>query len=244
MRYSDILESYLIPAEEGAWLNELKDTAKSQIKEAGKEILPMFSAFAIMCAALGIYSKYKDYKDKKDRQAKTNASNEAHERAMKEAFTKIDSKYKFSSMTKNEYRAFTAKMDDQIEDDIRKLLKPLNSKDILNKIKEEYIKKLHHWYDDDSKTLREEIAEANKIFKPGLFKLVENGGDYICIINGDQDVCSSCYGFGINDDVAEALELKYSDFVNAGLFGVGTGDGDEGCVYPEFVTYETMRKRI
>ena len=215
------LERYLIPAEEGAFLNELKDIAKSQIKEAGKEILPMVGAFSLICAALGIYSKIKDHKERKDREAKTKASNEAHERAMKEAFAKLNAEYKLSSMTKEEYRKFVNKMDDQIENDIQKILKPLNTKEILTKLKANHIAKLQNWYSDDPKTLEEEIKEANKIFKPGLFKL-ENGGDYICIIDGDQDVCITCYCAGINDDVAEALELKYSNFVNAGLFGVGT----------------------
>ena len=174
---------------------------------------------------------------------KQKASDEAHERAMKAVFDKLDTKYKFSSMTKDQYYEFTNKMDDQIENDIRKLLKPLNSKEVLNEIKERYINKLQKWYSADPKTLKEEIAEANRIFKPGLFKLVENGGDYICIIDGDQDVRCSCYAAGINNDIAEALELKYAEFANAGLFSVGIGDGDEGCVYPYFISYETMRKR-
>ena len=242
--YATVLESYLIPAQEGEYLNELKDIAKSQIKEAGKEILPMFGVFGIMCAALGIYSKIKNYKDKKASQAKMKASDEYYERARKDAFNKLDTKYKFSAMTKNDYNKFIDNMYDEIIRDISKMLKPLNSKEILNKYKEKYISKYKkmasyssnpHKYDDD-------IKDADKWFRPGLFKIVANDiPDYVCIIDGDQEINTFCHA--VCEDVAEALELKYSEFCAAGLFGVGTGDGDEGCVYPEFVSSETMRKR-
>ena len=227
--YAKTLESYLIPANE-ALSTETKDALVS------------IGVSAAIFAALGISQKLKDRKAKKDQLAKNKANNETREKALKEAFAKVDQKYKLSSMTKDEYKKFIAKMEDQLEIDVRKILKPLNSKELLNKLKEDYINDYKDYYKDDPKKLESEIAYAEREFRPGLFKIYENAGQDICIVGSDQDISMTC--MGVVSDVAEALELKYSDFVDAGLFSVGTGDGDEGCIYPEFVSYETMRKRI
>lgn len=223
------LDKYLIPANEA-----LSDKAKESLASIG--------IMTVICAALGISQKLKNRKKEKEEKAKNKAIQEKHEQALKEAFDKIDKIYKLSSMTKDEYRAFLKKMYAQVENDLRKILKPLNSKEVLDRLKEDYINDAKSYYKDDPNKLKQEISYANNVFKPGLFKIYENAGDYICITGTDQDINVICSG--VIADVAEALELKYSDFCDAGLFGVGTGDGDEGCVYPDFVSYETMRKRI
>ena len=229
MSYANTLDSYLIPAEEA-----MSDDSKATLASMG--------IMAVIVAALGISQKFKQRKLEKESKSKSYAQQESREKFLKESFQKIDQKYKLSSMSKDEYKDFIIKMEDQIEIDVRKILRPLNSKEVLNKLKEDYIKGCKNWFKDDPKYLESEIKNAENSFRPGLFKIVENAGEYIWIVGGDQSINTHCGG--IVEDVAEALELKYSDFVNAGLFSVGTGDGDEGCIYPYFVSYETMRKRI
>ena len=227
--YAATLEAYLIPANEA-----LDNNSKEKLAEIG--------IMAAIVAVLGISQKFKNRKLKKEQDAKNKVTSEAREKFMKEAFAKVDQKYKLSSMTEQEYKNFINKFLDQLEIDLKKILKPLNSKENINAVKDSYIKDLKNWYKDNPKELENEIAYAEREFRPGLFKIVENCGQYICIIDGDQDINTACGS--VVDEVAEALELKYSDFVDAGLFSIGTGDGDEGCIYPEFVSYETMRKRI
>lgn len=223
------LDKYLIPANEA-----LSDKAKESLASIG--------IMTVICAALGISQKLKNRKKEKEEKAKNKAIQEKHDQALKEAFDKIDKTYKLSSMSKDEYRAFLKKMYIQVENDLRKILKPLNSKEVLDRLKEDYINDVKSYYKDDPNKLKQEISYANNTFKPGLFKIYDNAGDYICITGTDQDINVICSG--VIGGVADALELKYSDFCDAGLFSVGTGDGDEGSVYPDFVSYETMRKRI
>ena len=197
--YASTLESYLIPANEA-----LDSKSKEKIAEIG--------IMAAIVAVLGISQKFKNRKLKKEQDAKNKANNEAKQKFMKEAFAKIDQKYNLSSMTEQEYKNFIYKFEDQLEIDLKKILKPLNSKENINAIKESYINDLKNWYKDNpnSNRLETEIAYAEKEIKPGLFKIVENCGQYICIIDGDQDINMACSS--VVDEVAEALELKYSDF--------------------------------
>jgi len=56
---------------------------------------------------------------------------------------------------------------------------------------------------------------------------VDSEGDYFMICEGDQCFRSS-YGIEIVDIMAKYIKKKYSNY----NLHVGTGDGDEGCVYP------------
>ena len=229
--YSDVLESYLIPAEEA-------------LSQETKESLASIGIMTVIVAALGISQKFKEHKQRKADKAAADRVNRESQIKLKEAFKKVDQKYNLSSMSKDEYSKFVNKKYDEIIKDIEKILRPLNNRKIIEEYKSTYIADLKKWAEEanDPHKYDDDIKEANFYFKPGLFRIEENCiPDYVCIIAGDQAINTHCGD--VCDKVATALEVKYSEFCDAGLFGVGTGDGDEGSVYPEFVSYETMRKR-
>ena len=160
-------------------------------------------------------------KDIKDEENKRNKENEKKNKKLEECKRKAKIAYDNNTFRKNQFiesiskKPHTINDDDELRElilkDARKLISICNKSP---KVKEEFEKSFKKHFSDD------EIND--KSFHNFLGLCVEDEGDYIQIINGTQDDCIALGWF--IDDLADVLEEKWG-------VGIGTGDGDEGCIY-------------
>lgn len=126
----------------------------------------------------------------------------------------------YSKLSKEEQEKVKEAYDKAITDfeklaksELSKLMKEKSFKEQLKK-DIEYCNK-HGWFDSE-----EEYKEYLNYIPPVK---VDNYGDYWIIIDDDQDQCIMYSR--ICTELAKRLEKLTG-------YGIGTGDGDEGCIYP------------
>ena len=96
----------------------------------------------------------------------------------------------------------------------------------INEIYNDIIKFCNKWVSEKNRDkeyqnrIKKSIESSDTINYNGLH--VYDGGDYIEIIDGDQEACIELNW--IVNDLATAVEKEFG-------IAVGTGDGDEGCIY-------------
>lgn len=123
---------------------------------------------------------------------------------------------------KEEYLSKNSHTKDSIinamQNDVKKMVnKAKTDKSILGKMKADVEREAEKW----------ELTTSEKKFSLTYIDY----GDCIEIIDGMQEVHIILSWF--IDDMATVLHEKYSDAITYGLVTVGTGDGDEGCIYIE-----------
>ena len=156
----------------------------------------------------------KGIKDEEDKRNKENKKLEECKRKAKIA-------YDNNTFRKNQFiesiskKPHTINNDDELRElilkDARKLISICNKSP---KVKEEFEKSFKEYFSDD------EINDKSFHDFSGL--CVIDDGDYIIIIDGTQDDRIALSWF--IDDLADVLEEKWG-------VSIGTGDGDEGCIY-------------
>jgi len=123
---------------------------------------------------------------------------------LREKFLSHTSREKLIQNMKNDIKKMVnkAKMDKKFMDDLKKR--------VADKLPE---------YDEDSSNNR-------------WFKLVyHDWGDYVELVDADQIVTSILTKIFIQDVIQKALDIKYVEPIKLGIVKLGTGDGDEGCLY-------------
>lgn len=71
-------------------------------------------------------------------------------------------------------------------------------------------------------------------FKPGMFDSDFDDEGYWVILN-TQDMACAC---DFHWEIADALKMKYSN----PIISFHNGDGDEGCVYINYPTYDDLQR--
>jgi unconventional prefoldin RPB5 interactor 1 len=123
------------------------------------------------------------------------------------------------SAERNKVFAYRKKKEAEFEKLINQELKKIYAdKAFMAKIR----KKIDKWFADgylEADGDDKEYYNSNKVPKPE----VENGGDYWVIINGSQYMRVVCH------DICVKLAHNLEKITG---YSIGTGDGDEGCIYP------------
>ena len=203
-------------------LGDDQQIAEEALSENTKTTLAGIGILALIGAGIGISIKdAKREREWKAKQAKDQRQKEEEKRRADELRPKVIEKWK-SKYGSNWVKA----LNDSLDKDIEKAAKACNNKKVLDSVKA----RINDMYSDDPEYAKELLAQV----KSGIFGY-DDCGDYIQVVNGDQDLCIACCG--VVEDIAKAVEIKYAAEIACGLIGgVGTGDGDEGCVYPSYAT--------
>jgi uncharacterized membrane-anchored protein YhcB (DUF1043 family) len=110
--------------------------------------------------------------------------------------------------------------------DIKKMLSKINQE---AKIKDS---KISLKIQESIKSFKENYPEKHYSEKYKLSMDMSDMGDdsgYIYIIEADQVLTNELSW--ILQDIADALKIKYKDEIATKFLHIGTGDGDEGCIY-------------
>lgn len=177
----------------------------------------------------GFFDKFKSLKN--------NKKSEKIDPEKKKKFEIANNKYKFSTMNKDQYENFINKIQKEAESYIKTAVNKANH-DI------EYLKKVRSDFAEYNALMNMETGDSGdnktlKSIKPGYFKCRWNG-EYWEIIE-DQEVANCC---DLHCNIVEALNNKYSELSSAKIVWFSYGDGDEGCVYFDFASYESMKKKF
>lgn len=211
----------------GTYLQEAYN--KKNVNEAG----------SLLNAPKMIKDFIKKYKEKKAQKRKEKEEEEKIKKQNKELHDKyVKDKAEFESLTSEEKQKLK-KLWNQKEKEFEKLAKTELKKLMSNS---EYKAKVRKEIDKgfEKGLLDPEYDKAfyntNKLPKT----VVENGGDYWVIVDESQEIRIACNC--IVEDLAEILS-------NITGYYIGTGDGDEGCIYPEelmdeFAFYCFYKKEI
>jgi len=156
--------------------------------------------------ALMVSEIVKDYKQAKQKylEMKGKSIDSDEKKELREKFLSHTSREKLIQNMKNDIKKMVnkAKMDKKFMDDLKKR--------VADKLPE---------YDEDSSNNR-------------WFKLVyHDWGDYVELVDADQIVTSILTKIFIQDVIQKALDIKYVEPIKLGIVKLGTGDGDEGCLY-------------
>lgn len=198
------------------------------VTEASSATIDLIGGAILIGGALA-YTKYKE--GKKEKQRTINSQQLKQQRDTK-AFTDFkDLNEKFNFMeSKESYNKFIQKILDDMENDIKKMVATANrDKARFEKIKNK-LRDTFDYSDSDIKQLR---------LGPGYYKCYTDGDDYWVIIE-DQDV--ACVD-DLHYAIVEALEAKASQDKRYSLISLSNGDGDEGCVYYNYSSYDALKKK-
>ena len=177
----------------------------------------------------GFFDKFKSLKN--------NKKPEKIDPEKKKKLEIANNKYKFSTMNKDQYENFINKIQKEAESYIKTAVNKANH-DI------EYLKKVRNDFAEYNALMNMETGDSVdnktlKSIKPGYFKCRWNG-EYWEIIE-DQEVANCC---DLHSNIVEALNNKYSELSSAKIVWFSYGEGDEGCVYFDFIQYENMKKKF
>ena len=165
------------------------------------------------------YKKEKE-KEKKLKHQKEREKEEEEEKRLEKLRKQAKIRYVNNTFRKNQFiesiskKTMTINNDDELREyilkDIRKLINACNKSTKVKKELKESITKFYNKCGYD---------ESESDFN-GL--CVDDQGDYIKIINGNQEDCRALSWF--IDELADVIDEKWG-------VGIGTGDGDEGSIY-------------
>lgn len=220
------LESLLIEGEENLMIDiNDYDIANEKISSATAELI----AGIIMAGGAIVYQKYKENKTKSQSIIKNQNAEKQRQSKISEDIRELDNKYHFMASS-NDYDKFIKSTLNDIEKDIKKMVNVANrDTKRFNAIKEKLKK---NGFDDM------EIKALG--LGPGYYKCIDSLEDYWIIIE-DQDV--ACVD-DLHYAITEALEAKATQDKRYSIFNFTNGDGDEGCVYYSYPSYEQIKKRV
>ena len=177
----------------------------------------------------GFFDKFKSLKN--------NKKPEKIDPEKKKKLEIANNKYKLSTMTEDQYENFINKIQKEAESYIKTAVNKANH-DI------EYLKKVRNDFVEYNSLINMETGDSEDIktlksIKPGYFKCHWDG-EYWEIIE-DQEVANCC---DLHCNIVEALNTKYSELSSAKIVWFSYGEGDEGRVYFDFASYESMKKKF
>lgn len=218
------LESLLIEGEE---------IAIEGLSEKTKGNLTIGAIGMAILAVIGL--NISDYKKDKIYKSQVKANNEIKKKNLEI----VNNKYNLSTMSENDYKQFISKIQKESESYIKKMVNKANhDSEYIKSVRNKFIER---YKDPDTGELESYDKETLKYLKSGYFKADWDADGYWVIIE-DQDVATS--GSYLHCDIAEALNAKYSELSTSKIIEFSFGDGDEGCVYFNYVSYETMKKKF
>ena len=220
---SKALESFLIPEE----------IAIEGLSEKTKGNLTLSALGLMILATIGL--KISDYKKDKIYKSQVKSNNEMKKKNLET----VNSKYKLSTMTEDQYKQFINKIQKESESYVKQMVNKANhDSEYIKSVRNKFIERNKN---PDTGELEGYDKETLKYIKSGYFTSNWNREGYWEIIE-DQDVATS--GCDLHCDIAEALNTKYSELSAANIVWFSFGDGDEGCVYFGHISYENMKKKF
>lgn len=220
MEYLDskILESFIIEGEDLTSANE------GIAHDLASVVIPGI----ILVGGSIAYTKYLEKKEDKMKAQKKSDTKKKDEEEKYALIEELNDKYHFMAST-DAYNKFIDSILSDMEKDIKKMVSAANRDSKRFQAIADELKSRWNYSDNEIKALG---------LGPNYYKCRDEG-DYWNIIE-DQDVaCIDDLHYVITD----ALEAKAMQDKRYKLITLSNGDGDEGCVYYDYYSYETMKKK-
>ena len=229
-KYVEVLESYLIPAEEGLTTSEKVGVG---------------AVFAAFLASFGIpIAKY--YKQKAEKEKLLKMEAEKRKTELQRYIVEADKKYNFSKMSSQQYESFCVKMTKIFTNDVKSALSKALSNSILDKMKEDYLNKNEDRF-KDPKSAREYIDDVlcKNNFTPKM-----NGKYGIKLIdfdNNSQDDAVELHQLGcaidrIGDALVDAIATKYDELSRSNV--KVSYDEWEASIFFNWMKYDKLKELL
>ena len=177
----------------------------------------------------GFFDKFKSLKN--------NKKPEKIDPEKKKKLEIANNKYKLSTMTEDQYKQFISKVQKEANSFVKQMVSKANhDRGYIINLRNEFIKE---YKDKDTGKLDEDSKELLSYIKPGYF-MSNWDNDHWEIIE-DQLIALIC---DLHTEIVESLNSKYPELSDAKIAWFSYGEGDEGCVYFDFASYESMKKKF
>lgn len=215
---SKVLESLLINEEDLIPANE----------GIGQDLASIFIPGIILVGGALAYNKYLEKKEDKMKAQKNAAAKKKYEEENYVFIKELNNRYHFM-VSNDAYNKFINSILSDMEKDIKKMVSVANRDSKRFQVIADKLKSKWNYSDNEIKALG---LGAN------YYKCYDVD-DYWVIIE-DQDV--ACVD-DLHYTITEALNAKAMQDKRYNLVSLSNGDGDEGCVYYNYFSYETMKKK-
>ena len=181
--------------------------------------------FIIIILPLAIMKVITDKKDKKREQEEQARKYEENKKKKEEGYKKfLEDK---SNIANTIDQSIYSRVDFKDDEDVEKIVRWLNSCVIPKLVTPQYKQSMKDEIIEYFELLKQEGVNNLKVNIPTV-KAEAEYDDIIRLLDEDQEINTACHF--VCDDIADILYKAFD-----GEYSVGTGDGDEGCIYIHYV---------